>query len=283
MADLNTAAKDALDYLTALHKLGDIDGQVGGEIMSQLTEALEAAQTSEFECGGEAMADPNEGWMKLVTALRERAAKGWHTEGDLLRQAANVIVRQRQALHPFARDRGEEVVKREGRRALVHAVASLAAAISLLERTPNAKKAAPSDRMFDQMLKDYRKALEEARAVLNNPGAETARQFSVDTWGADWVANEWVSLLEFVSRATGKENLPQVRHLKRQSTYDVLGEGTVQISVGQACAAFDGSEVEHGRLLAEGDKMTVYRAHEDGELYLRFPDEFNDGRFEKLD
>lgn len=49
---------------------------------------------------------------------------------------------------------------------LIDVVASLAAAISLLERTPKAKKAAPSDKMFDQMLADYRKSLEAARATL---------------------------------------------------------------------------------------------------------------------
>lgn len=54
----------------------------------------------------------------------------------------------------------------EGRDPITHAVASLAAAISLLERTPNAKKAAASDKMFDQMLADYRVALKNARAAL---------------------------------------------------------------------------------------------------------------------
>lgn len=49
---------------------------------------------------------------------------------------------------------------------MLAAVASLAAAISLLERTPRAKKAAPSDKMFDQMLADYRKALANARDAL---------------------------------------------------------------------------------------------------------------------
>ncbi len=45
---------------------------------------------------------------------------------------------------------------------------SLAAAISLLERGGKAaKKAAPSDKMFDQMVKDYRMALDRARAILN--------------------------------------------------------------------------------------------------------------------
>lgn len=52
------------------------------------------------------------------------------------------------------------------RDALTGAAAALAAAISLLERTPAAKKAAPSNRMFAQMLDDYRRALEAARAEL---------------------------------------------------------------------------------------------------------------------
>lgn len=46
------------------------------------------------------------------------------------------------------------------------ACAALAAAISLLERTPKAKKAAPSDTMFDMMLDDYRSALDTARAAI---------------------------------------------------------------------------------------------------------------------
>lgn len=46
---------------------------------------------------------------------------------------------------------------------IVRAMASLAAAISLLEG--GGKKAAPSDKMFEQMLVDYRKALDGARAA----------------------------------------------------------------------------------------------------------------------
>ncbi len=42
--------------------------------------------------------------------------------------------------------------------------ASLAAAISLLEHSP--KTGAPSNKMFDQMLKDYRASLERGRAFL---------------------------------------------------------------------------------------------------------------------
>lgn len=43
---------------------------------------------------------------------------------------------------------------------------SLAAAISLLDRTPQARKAAASDKMFAQMLRDYRASLERARKHL---------------------------------------------------------------------------------------------------------------------
>ena len=51
--------------------------------------------------------------------------------------------------------------------ALIACAASLAAAVSLLERGGKAaKKAAPSDKMFDQMLLDYKTALELARAAL---------------------------------------------------------------------------------------------------------------------
>ena len=47
---------------------------------------------------------------------------------------------------------------------LIHAVASLRAAISLLEG--GGKKAAPSDKMFAQMLEDYHAAADKAAALL---------------------------------------------------------------------------------------------------------------------
>lgn len=50
------------------------------------------------------------------------------------------------------------------KKALVDVTASLAAAVSLLERSP--KTAAPSNRMFDQMLKDYQASIARARALL---------------------------------------------------------------------------------------------------------------------
>lgn len=50
--------------------------------------------------------------------------------------------------------------------------AHLAAAISLLERTPKTKKAAPSDKMFDQMLVDYKNSLTRARVALSHLSQE---------------------------------------------------------------------------------------------------------------
>lgn len=51
---------------------------------------------------------------------------------------------------------------------LLHVTAHLLAAISLLERTPKAKKAAPSDTMFNMMLDDYRKSAELGKKVFHN-------------------------------------------------------------------------------------------------------------------
>lgn len=47
---------------------------------------------------------------------------------------------------------------------LMDVTASLAAAISLLERSP--KTAAPSNKMFDIMLDDYRRSLVASRRLL---------------------------------------------------------------------------------------------------------------------
>lgn len=58
-------------------------------------------------------------------------------------------------------------MKRYRRDILIDVAAHLAGAISLLERTKSAKKAAASDKMFDQMLKDYKASLARARKILN--------------------------------------------------------------------------------------------------------------------
>lgn len=71
-----------------------------------------------------------------------------------------------------------------------------------------------------------------------------------------------------------------VKHLKRGTTYEVLGEAEIQIS---EPTTYDGSLDGPGaRLLFEGQKLVVYRCVRTGKLWCRFPDEFEDGRFGEL-
>jgi hypothetical protein len=56
------------------------------------------------------------------------------------------------------------------RETLIDVMASLAAAISLLERSH--KTAAPSDKMFDLMLDDYRASLQRARDFIRKQDNE---------------------------------------------------------------------------------------------------------------
>lgn len=53
---------------------------------------------------------------------------------------------------------------------VIGVVASLAATISVIERTPQARKAAMSDKAFGIMLDDYTKALAKGRAMLSASG-----------------------------------------------------------------------------------------------------------------
>lgn len=60
--------------------------------------------------------------------------------------------------------------------------------------------------------------------------------------------------------------LRRVRHVRRGSEYEVLGEAEGQVSVKGAV------------ILEEGDRVVVYRGA-DGRLWWRVPEEFSDGRF----
>jgi len=70
----------------------------------------------------------------------------------------------------------------------------------------------------------------------------------------------------------------RVRHKKRGSLYSVLGTAEMQVSTG----AWDQSgRGPPWRDTKDGDKVVVYRG-DDGRLWVRFPDEFEDGRFEEV-
>lgn len=65
----------------------------------------------------------------------------------------------------------------------------------------------------------------------------------------------------------------RVRHVKRGTTYQLLGIAEVQVS-----ANFPDPLAG----CVEGDRLAVYRG-DDGKLWARPEDEFNDGRFERLE
>lgn len=71
--------------------------------------------------------------------------------------------------------------------------------------------------------------------------------------------------------------MKRVKHIKRGSTYRVLGEAKFQVSTGQC---FD--HMGQYRAVHDKEPVTVYRSEDDGQLYARFPDEMGDGRFEEL-
>lgn len=67
--------------------------------------------------------------------------------------------------------------------AFKHTLASLLAAISLLEK--GGKKAAPSDKMFEQMLTDYRNCVERGRRALNEYESGTSSGTELKTVRAE--------------------------------------------------------------------------------------------------
>ena len=70
----------------------------------------------------------------------------------------------------------------------------------------------------------------------------------------------------------------RVRHLKRGTEYEVLGEAEAQVSEGMKRYGMPGAT----RLISDEGRLTVYRCIKTGKLWARFTDEFRDGRFETI-
>ena len=102
-------------------------------------------------------------WRTLPKFSEDAADQEW----ELTPTAPSFINPHHHEVEPLYTSASAQGAPRE---ALVSVTASLAAAISLLERMPKAKKAAPSDKMFEQMLVDYRKSLETGRAATSTDG-----------------------------------------------------------------------------------------------------------------
>ena len=77
------------------------------------------------------------------------------------------------------------------------------------------------------------------------------------------VINAWPALLASPSRGEGWK--PTHRHLKRGTSYEVIGQGWLQTT------ALIGTS-------ADDENVTIYRG-DDGRLWVRPTAEFNDGRF----
>lgn len=70
------------------------------------------------------------------------------------------------------------------------------------------------------------------------------------------------------------------RHKKRGTTYELLGIAEAQVSTPTVMPVAEGGQPL--RPLREGDKLAVYRAEDGIQLWVRFEDEFRDGRFENV-
>jgi hypothetical protein len=70
----------------------------------------------------------------------------------------------------------------------------------------------------------------------------------------------------------------KIKHYKG-GEYRLLGPAKFQVSIA------DGGHVGHGapsRRVTDQDKVYVYRDFKDGEMYVRFGDEFGEARFEHI-
>lgn len=66
----------------------------------------------------------------------------------------------------------------------------------------------------------------------------------------------------------------RIKHLKRGSAYEVIGDVPFQVSTGNQTIA--GKQV---RMIKDGDPVRVYRDEVSRKFYVRFPDEFTPDRF----
>jgi hypothetical protein len=96
--------------------------------------------------------------------------------------------------------------------------------------------------------------------------------FLVQGPNAEAVAAQVHSALTAPPRPDHAGGVERVRHLKRGTEYEVLGEAEAQVSTG-----FNGR-----RFLEDGKQLVVYRDPANGKLWCRFADEFRDGRFETI-
>lgn len=91
--------------------------------------------------------------------------------------------------------------------------------------------------------------------------------------------DEMREILE-AAEAAGEPVKTRVRHKKRGSTYEVIGTGKMQAEDWHDIARdADGSACGPSVDMRE---VTIYRSEDDGQLWVRPIEEFNDGRFSAI-
>jgi hypothetical protein len=107
------------------------------------------------------------------------------------------------------------------------------------------------------------------------------REF-LERWSAG-DTSEWPEFVAFLASlpapagdVPGEAQTERVRHLKRGTEYEVLGEAEAQVSTGYT----DGWGTS--ATIRDGNSLKVYRDPTTGKLWCRFTNEFRDGRFVTL-
>ena len=117
--------------------------------------------------------------------------------------------------------------------------------------------------MLQALIDYHKKQLAAAQSVLDTDGnlfsPEMRERARIDAARE----RDFIRTLETVNSQLGRGE--KYRHLKRGSTYSVLGQGIAQ------CAT----------PIQDNDALTLYR-DDQGRFFARHVDEFHDGRFEKV-
>lgn len=109
-----------------------------------------------------------------------------------------------------------------------------------------------------------------------DPGPTEAMRLAFDAARGSWFDKMRAALA--VASVGGIPAERHVRHLKRGTVYAVLGAATAQVSVGTVPAS---SGLPAGRILRDDATVVAY-VGTDRRLWVRFPDEMDDGRFEEV-
>lgn len=115
--------------------------------------------------------------------------------------------------------------------------------------------------------------MEEWKAIAAETGAQVTFPVSPTNWRvirAGWAA---------IERARAAL-LRRVHHPGRGGNYTVVGTGSVQLSRPETAPG--GVTADGHAILREGDELVAY-VGDDQKLWLRFPKEFEDGRFVDTD